>query len=67
MLEHWQEGFLEVLRRTGNVKTAADRAGVHRAVAYYHRRTKREFKLAWGAAVGFYRKRRARESMRFLG
>lgn len=63
MLEHWQEGFLEVLRRTGNATIAAERSGVHPTVAYYHRRTKREFGRAWDAAVGFHGQQRARESV----
>lgn len=63
MLEHWQEGFLEVLRRTGNVQLAADRAGITRQGAYYHRRRRRDFARAWDSALHLHREKRKRESL----
>ena len=66
MLEHWQEGFLSALRKTGNVRLSAQRAGVQFSTAYYHRRSNREFKMAWDGALNFYKQQRTNQAVRCL-
>lgn len=63
MLGHWQEAFLGVLRRKGNVSLAAQLAGVDRTTVYYHYRTNREFKLAWDRALKLYSETRRQRAV----
>lgn len=54
MLAHWQEAFLTVLRRTGNVSRAAAAVRKDRSTVYYHRDKNREFARQISAAMRLY-------------
>lgn len=47
----WHRPFLEALRRTCNVRVAAQLAGVHKATAYRHRERFPRFAERWDLAV----------------
>src|SRR5688572_27068116 len=50
-LEVWQEIFLKTLAKCGTVEAAVQAAGVHRATAYRHRKTDKEFAELWEHAL----------------
>lgn len=51
MPKHWQNHFLEVLRETGIVRTAAEAAGVGRTFVYHARVRDSVFAKKWDAAM----------------
>ena len=50
-LEEWQEVFLKTLAKCGTVEQAVQAAGVHRATAYRHRKTDKQFAELWDQAL----------------
>ena len=49
--KHWKPLFLDTLRRTGNVRLAANNADVVRQVAYRARDSSAKFKADWDEAL----------------
>src|SRR5207248_6679308 len=47
----WVTPFLRALERTGEVRTAAEDAGVDHTTAYARRRAHPDFAIAWAAAL----------------
>jgi hypothetical protein len=47
----WQDGFLAVLRDTGNVRAATQAAGIDRSTPYKRRREDESFAEAWSEAI----------------
>jgi len=64
VLAHWQEAFLEALRRTGNVNLSAELAGRPRSTVYYHREQNREFEKAWDRALKLHAESNTRRAIR---
>ena len=62
----WTVAFLRALERTGEVRTAAEDAGVDHSTAYARRRTHAEFAAAWGNALRLRSGRAAEEERRSL-
>lgn len=52
---HWVKLFLRELEYTGNVRLAAERAGVDFSSAYQRRKRHAEFAEGWEAALGAFR------------
>ena len=57
----WVGPFLRVLERTGEVRTAAENAGIDHSTAYARRRTHAEFAGQWAAALGAHAGRKGEE------
>jgi hypothetical protein len=57
----WVIPFLRALERTGEVRAAAEDAGVDHSTAYARRRTHAEFAERWDAALRAHEARKARE------
>ncbi|HET9336500.1 MAG TPA: hypothetical protein VFO12_08860 [Sphingomicrobium sp.] len=53
----WVSVFLKQLERTGNVRLAAERAGVDFSTAYQRRKRHGEFAEAWEASLAAFRQR----------
>jgi hypothetical protein len=49
--DDWKTIFLQVLARGSTVESAAQAAGVHRATAYAHRKTDKQFAELWDHAL----------------
>jgi AcrR family transcriptional regulator len=50
-MEDWQELFLKTLANGSTVEGAARQAGVHRATAWRHRKTDKDFAELWDQAL----------------
>ena len=50
-MTEWQEIFLQVLARGSTIESAAQAAGIHRATAFRHRKTDKQFAELWDHAV----------------
>jgi hypothetical protein len=50
-MTEWQEIFLQVLARGSTIENAAQAAGIHRATAFRHRKTDKQFAEMWDHAV----------------
>jgi hypothetical protein len=50
-MTEWQEIFLQVLARGSTIESAAQAAGIHRATAFRHRKTDKQFAEMWDHAV----------------
>jgi hypothetical protein len=50
MLDDWKDRFLDVLKKTQNVKISVERAGVGRSTVYEQRAKNPQFKNLWDEA-----------------
>jgi molybdenum-dependent DNA-binding transcriptional regulator ModE len=57
----WVGPFLRALERTGEVRTAAENAGIDHTTAYARRRTHAEFAAQWAAALAAHAGRKGEE------
>lgn len=58
MAVDWEEAFLYLLERTGNVQLSAERAGVTRQAVYKRRRVDPGFAERWRSTRGRRRQQR---------